>query len=376
MAFRIDSSPLGKHIKLDNGWLRAPAYIARTGVLEYRLPDGSVRRELRLPEEVFKQDALDSFELVPLVDDHPLEGELNAKNTALYSAGAVGKVHQDGEYVAAEVLVQDARAISKVEAGKHEVSCAYHADLEMTPGVWNGQRYDCIQRNIRGNHVALVRQGRAGPDVKLRLDSADVGVLVSDAEQTGSVSVARVPMLKFKIDGVEYEVSEQVAQAVAKERAAAAALLDAVKADRDTIKGEVEKHKAHADSADRKVAELQKELAEAPVKIAASVKARGELESVASEFLGKEMKLDGLSDLDVRKQVLAKILKTDGADLADKSEAYIQARFDFEVERERAANPASAQMAERVKRADAADPQLTPEQNFYKVIASKYEVKA
>jgi hypothetical protein len=35
----------------------------------------------------------------------------------------------------------------------------------MQPGVYEGQHFDGIMTEIRGNHVALVRDGRAGGDV-------------------------------------------------------------------------------------------------------------------------------------------------------------------------------------------------------------------
>lgn len=48
---------------------------------------------------------------------------------------------------------------------QREISCGYLYDADMTPGVFNGEKYDGVMRNIRGNHVAIVEEGRAGPDV-------------------------------------------------------------------------------------------------------------------------------------------------------------------------------------------------------------------
>lgn len=56
--------------------------------------------------------------------------------------------------------------IHDVEAAlKRELSCSYHYDADMTPGRYEDQPYDGVMRNIVGNHVALVKAGRAGPDV-------------------------------------------------------------------------------------------------------------------------------------------------------------------------------------------------------------------
>jgi 8-oxo-dGTP pyrophosphatase MutT (NUDIX family) len=56
--------------------------------------------------------------------------------------------------------------IDLVESGRQrELSCGYHYDPDMTPGTFEGEEYDGVMRNIRGNHVAIVEEGRAGPDV-------------------------------------------------------------------------------------------------------------------------------------------------------------------------------------------------------------------
>ena len=57
-------------------------------------------------------------------------------------------------------------AIDGIKNGtSKEISCAYRYEVDPTPGVFEGEAYDGIMRNIRGNHVALVEKGRAGPDV-------------------------------------------------------------------------------------------------------------------------------------------------------------------------------------------------------------------
>lgn len=158
---------------LPNGWLRADAFIARTGVQEYRLADGTVRRELRLPEEVFHPDALASFAMVPVVEDHPAE-MLNAGNARQFARGHLGEdITAAGDKVRASVLITDAELVQKVLDGKNQLSAGYSCDLEESSGTWNGEPYDVIQRSPRGNHVAVVAKGRAGPEVRLHLDASD-----------------------------------------------------------------------------------------------------------------------------------------------------------------------------------------------------------
>lgn len=185
MAYRIDRGNLSKPVKMSNGWLRIDGRLTRTGVFTYRNNDGTMRRELRLPEEVFKSDAMQSFALVPVTDEHP-PGFLDAKNTREYARGSVaGTLRKDGEFVAGELLVTDADLIKKLEDGAaRELSCGYNCDLDEKPGITSdGLRYDAIQRNIRGNHVAVVAKGRAGPEARVRMDGASVEVLDGDDDQ-------------------------------------------------------------------------------------------------------------------------------------------------------------------------------------------------
>lgn len=184
-VYRLDRGELQKPTKMSNGWMRIDGRITRTGVFTYRLPGGKVRRELRLPDEVFKTDAMQSFALVPVTDEHP-PAMLDAHNTKDYARGSVaGTLRKDGEFVAGELLITDAALIKKLEDGKaREISCGYNCDLDETPGVTSdGLRYDAIQRNIRGNHVAIVPKGRAGPEARVRMDGAGVEVIDGDPDQ-------------------------------------------------------------------------------------------------------------------------------------------------------------------------------------------------
>ena len=84
--------------------------------------------------------------------------------------GALGSDPRfDGEYLRVSLCVHDADAIRRIESEElKELSLAYLYDLDMTPGQWQGQAYDGVMRNLKGNHLALVDMGRAGPTVAVR----------------------------------------------------------------------------------------------------------------------------------------------------------------------------------------------------------------
>ena len=166
------ASPLSKPVRLPNGFVRAEGYLTRSGIFVYRDAQGRTVRELRPPEEVMHADSLASFGLMPVTNEHPSE-LLTADNAKQYAVGSVSEsVVPEGDKVRAVLMITDASAIEALDAGKSELSCGYTADLVQEAGVWQGQPYDAIQRNIRGNHVALVDAGRAGPACSIRMDAA------------------------------------------------------------------------------------------------------------------------------------------------------------------------------------------------------------
>ena len=209
-VLRFDDGELAEPVRLDNGFLLCDARITRTGVFPYRRANGTIRRELRVPDEVFNADALGSFGLMPLTNDHPPE-KITSRNARKSSVGTVSSPRADAEFVRAQIMLTDEASINQAEGGKRELSCGYNCDLEELPGVTmgipgvpDGMQYDAIQRNIRGNHVALVKLGRAGSQAALRLDASDA-VMVTD--ETGDPKENRT-MTKLTLDGIEYDAPE------------------------------------------------------------------------------------------------------------------------------------------------------------------------
>lgn len=119
----------------------------------------------RPAEELEK--AAPTFNGLPLSLDH---WDMDASN--LPHDKIVGSLGTDAKYAAPYITnsltVTDSNAIERIQTGEfRDLSAGYMCDVEMTGGVFGGQSYDGIMRNIRGNHVALVREGRAGHDVRV-----------------------------------------------------------------------------------------------------------------------------------------------------------------------------------------------------------------
>lgn len=118
---------------------------------------------LRDPEELEK--AVQSFNNLPLLSKHiPVSADEPQKDVIVGTTGSDAKF-EDG-YLKCSLAVWDSEAIAGIESGEQmELSSAYRYTADMTPGEFNGMRYDGLMRDIVGNHVALVDVGRAGRDV-------------------------------------------------------------------------------------------------------------------------------------------------------------------------------------------------------------------
>ena len=319
MAYREDrDGAIQKWSATPQGGVCIMAAVTRVGVLTYRFKDGTTRRELRHPDEVLKEDSLRTLRLAPVTDMHPPPG--TAVTPLNWKALAVGVVSEAiaveaGTHVVAPLVIQDAATIQLVDKGeRRECSCGYHADLDETPGEYEGEKYDAIQKNIRYNHVAIgpAGWGRAGPSVALRLDSGD-------AIQDETNEQERQAM-KITIDGKEYEAGSP--EAIAAEAALRAA--------RDTAMG-------RADSLTSKVDSLTKELGEAkdPKALQARVKVRADLVMHARKAAGikgvtfDEAAAEALTDTDFMSkiiQLLDPAFKPEG-----KSPDYIRGAFETTI---------------------------------------------
>ncbi len=167
-VIRLDSMPLNRASFTEEGYLVDTPIVTSTGIFEYTNHDGSLRRELRLPEEVFDRGSLASYEGKPVIITHDA-GLVTKDNVAENEVGTIlTKGFRDGDNVRAKIIIHDTDEMKA--SGLKELSLGYNLDLDETPGVWNGERYDAVQRNIRINHLALVREARAGEQARLNID--------------------------------------------------------------------------------------------------------------------------------------------------------------------------------------------------------------
>lgn len=317
-VFRIDAGTLRAPTRTPQGFLRADGYAGRVGVYEYFNGDGSKRRELRLPEEVFHDDALASFEGAPLTDGHPTV-PVSAKNVRQLEVGTVtAPGRADGEHVAVATMWKDPPAIAKVEGGKRELSPGYTLDLEETSGVHPTYgRYDAIQRNIRVNHLALVDRARGGSSVRLRMDGVDLDVAhISDGSPRGAAMAD------------ERKDADEIGKLTAKVETLSAANTELQRRlDEGVEAATTEALKKERERADSATSELETLKASIPALVAA----RATLERKARSAMGPTFRVDGLDDRALRVAVIQKLAPGQPVP-SDANDGWIEGRFDSLVE--------------------------------------------
>lgn len=296
-----------KAVKTDEGFLIDSPIVARTGILTYTNADGSIRKELRLAEDVFHTDSLKSFIGKPITVDHP-KNLLTAKDVGKVQVGTMlGQGRQDGENVKVDLVIHQPDRIGE----RRQLSLGYDVDLDETPGEWEGQRYDAVQRNIRVNHLSIVKRARAGATARLNMDS--------DEEPLINEEIKIMP--KVRLDtGIEYEAPAEVVAAVEKMRTDTAALQTQVSTQTEAVKtvtAERDKLQARVDGIPAEVKKAQDDAQKA-------AKNRTELEKVAVTF-----KLDAKDKTDVEiKHAVIKAVNKD-FDPVGKSADYVDAAFDI-----------------------------------------------
>lgn len=165
-----------------NGWIEIKNNpLSRVGVFPYSGATvggdpSKVYRVYRPEEELSRPETIESFKLLPWVDDHPsvLLGDSDEGLTPAEKKGIQGVIGED-VYFKDGILYGNIKMFSEtlanlIDSGKKQLSVGYQCAYEIVSGIWNGIPYDAIQRGILGNHLALVQEGRMGKQVAV-LDS-------------------------------------------------------------------------------------------------------------------------------------------------------------------------------------------------------------
>lgn len=177
---------MGKIIDHNNFWYIEKNPISKTGVFPYLgreigypgLEPNKIYYVLRSEQELMSPEAIKSFELLPITKGHRMLGPQEQGLTPaekIPQQGVVGeKVFAEGDTLYANIKVTSEQAKNDINNGLKELSLGYFCQWAQESGDYKGQHYDFVQKNIRGNHLAIVPLGRMGHDVRV-MDALPAG---------------------------------------------------------------------------------------------------------------------------------------------------------------------------------------------------------
>lgn len=301
----------------DEGFLKVPGRVARTGIQEYLARelglDGDPMRVVRVyrpEEEVFADASLSTYDASAVTNNHP-HGLVTAANYKGLTVGVVrGSGRRDGDFVVCDLIVKDKATIDDITSGKCELSAGYTAVYDDTPGVTDdGQEYHYIQRDIRINHVAVVDRARAGANARF-----------FDHNPGGNT----MPVLITTDSGRSVDVADPAnAQVVADS-------FDRLLKRATDAETKADKAQATADKAAEDLAEARK--ASSDVAIGERVKAISATQAQARKIAGDSFTCDSLDVIEIKRAALA--VKRPKMAWGDKSAGYVECAFDAEAEKE------------------------------------------
>jgi hypothetical protein len=310
---RCDFAKIGSVVRTDEGYLQGTAAIARVGVMSYVRADGTVFREFVPPETLFNEDSMSTLKLKPVTNKHPDEVLLDACSVKRRKVGSVGEtIKKDGDHLVVSLVITDDDAVKAVQDGRQELSPGYKSRVLVQSGEYNGMKYDGIQISRKYNHLAICDAARGGKTLRLNLDSVDFNTV-----DGFEVTEKKEKTMKISIRGVEYDAPAEVVNAH-----------NELSTKCDSLTSENEKLKGRVDSVEAKIVELQK--VDNKEAINKGVKERVELLLIAKDHLGDEVKTDEMSNLDIKKAVVKKLLPA--LNLDGKSDERIEASYEAALE--------------------------------------------
>ncbi|MGF6394280.1 DUF2213 domain-containing protein [Pseudomonas plecoglossicida] len=317
----------------DEGFLKVPGRVARTGIQEYLARelglDGDPNRIVRVyrpEEEVFSDASLRTYDGATVTNDHPKD-LVTSKNYKSVSVGEVrGAGRRDGNFVVCDLIIKDQKTIDDINSGKCELSAGYTAEYiegaGVTPGFivdgveMAGEPYDYIQRNIIINHQAVVTRARAGGNAR-----------VFDHNPGGNT----MPVLITTDSGRSVDVADPAnAQLVADSFDRLLKRATDAEAKVGQAQESADKAQAAADAANEKLEDARK--ASGDEAIAERVKAISATQALARKVAGDGFTCDSLDVTEIKRAAL--VVARPKVAWGDKSAAYVEAAFDAESEKD------------------------------------------
>ena len=131
------------------------------------LEPNKIYKVYRPMSEISAPETIESFDGIPLIDEHEMIGEGWTDYDNRPAGGVVYHTYARDGKLYGDIRIFSEQLKDEIKNGKKELSMGYSCRYEPAQGVFDGEFYDFIQRDLRGNHVALVNRGRMGSDVRV-----------------------------------------------------------------------------------------------------------------------------------------------------------------------------------------------------------------
>lgn len=269
-----------------NGFVTIPDNpISKSGVFQYsgRAIDPSLESDKlynvwRPEEELNNPETIESFKLAPWIPRHEMIGESYTAAESVGVQGTIGEqVYYKGKTLFANLRLFGESLKSAIKNGLQELSCGFSCTWDVKSGVTpDGKQYDAIQRNIRGNHIASVDQGRMGSEVSVALDSFTFALdnleVVNDTETEVKMTLEDMNKQFIAMDESDKEKFKEMIKEKAKDKEEKDTAKDKEEETKDEYKEEAkdkeedkdkEKSKSAMDALEAKLATLEAKLEEA-----------------------------------------------------------------------------------------------------------------
>lgn len=286
--------------KTPDGYYQGNVVCTGVGVFRYLGDDRKFVGRLRDVEDV--KAATKTINCIPVTLQHP-NSPVNVDNVSDLQVGMTANdASFDGLNNHVTVTITNKKAIEAIDKGEVKAfSMGYKCNVVDNAGVWQGVHHDQQQKDIVYNHIALVKNGRAGDKVRFMVgDSADFGdifeidnneekteikdkgteqpeevkapsndgaehpknpeTFVNDNKNLEPNNRKEQSMKTIQLDGVDYQADEKVIEALQTAQNDAAEKLDEIHTLLDGI-----------DERDSKIADLEEKLAQANDEIDESV---------------------------------------------------------------------------------------------------------
>lgn len=216
----LDANPTSKTIDANGYWHFKNIPIARSGILSYagsELPEAfnldknKIYKVYRAPEELFSKKTMESFINNPMTLYHlnNTDGEHLEYDNRIEGV-FTNDYKKDDDLLAGDCIVYTDKLKNAINKGVKEISIGFTAVYEKADGEIDGEKYSFIQKDILGNHIAIVPRGRSGHKCRV----CDEKIFIGDINMDKREIIREVEAILYEIKDGEKEINDELIKTI------------------------------------------------------------------------------------------------------------------------------------------------------------------